>query len=80
MRNDYGPDSGLFLRSTERGQAYQALIDYHGGGVFPTVDYVYLSKVDEGIAHLCGCPGGCACKTNFKPRRYSPCLTTTISK
>jgi len=32
MRNDYGPDSGLFLRSTERGQAYQALIDYHAGG------------------------------------------------
>jgi hypothetical protein len=32
MKNDYGPDSGLFLRSTERGQAYQALIDYHGGG------------------------------------------------
>ena len=32
MKNDYGPDSGLFLRSTERGQAYQALIDYHPGG------------------------------------------------
>jgi hypothetical protein len=32
MNNDYGPDSGLFLRSTERGQAYQAMIDYHGGG------------------------------------------------
>ena len=32
MKNDYGPDSGLFLRSTERGQAYQAMIDYHGGG------------------------------------------------
>ena len=32
MKNDYGPDSGLFLRSTERGQAYQALVDYHGGG------------------------------------------------
>ena len=32
MKNDYGPDSGLFLRSTERGQAYQALIDYHAGG------------------------------------------------
>lgn len=32
MRNDFGPDSGLFLRSNERGQAYQALIDYHGGG------------------------------------------------
>ena len=32
MRNDYGPDSGLFLRSTERGKAYQYLVDYHGGG------------------------------------------------
>jgi hypothetical protein len=32
MRNDFGPDSGLFLRSTEDGRAYQALIDYHGGG------------------------------------------------
>jgi hypothetical protein len=32
MKNDFGPDSGLFLRSTERGQAYQALIDYHPGG------------------------------------------------
>jgi hypothetical protein len=32
MKNDFGPDSGLFLRSTERGQAYQAMIDYHGGG------------------------------------------------
>ena len=32
MKNDFGPDSGLFLRSTERGQAYQALIDYHNGG------------------------------------------------
>ena len=32
MRNDFGPDSGLFLRSTEKGQAYQAMIDYHGSG------------------------------------------------
>ena len=32
MRNDFGPDSGLFLRSTEDGRAYQALIDYHRGG------------------------------------------------
>lgn len=32
MNNDYGPDSGLFLRSNEKGQAYQAMIDYHGGG------------------------------------------------
>lgn len=32
MNNDYGPDSGLFLRSTEDGKAYQAMIDYHAGG------------------------------------------------
>lgn len=32
MNNDFGPDSGLFLRSTENGKAYQALIDYHSDG------------------------------------------------
>jgi hypothetical protein len=32
MNNDYGPDSGLFLRSNEKGQAYQAMIDYHPAG------------------------------------------------
>lgn len=32
MNNDYGPDSGLFLRSTEDGTAFQAMIDYHANG------------------------------------------------
>jgi hypothetical protein len=32
MRNDFGPDSGLFLRSTEDGTAFQAMIDYHAKG------------------------------------------------
>jgi Domain of Unknown Function (DUF1080) len=32
MNNDYGPDSGLFLRSNDKGQAYQYLIDYHDKG------------------------------------------------
>lgn len=32
MKNDYGPDSGLFLRSTEKGQAYQYMVDYHNNG------------------------------------------------
>lgn len=32
MRNDYGPDSGLFLRSNEQGQCYQAMVDYHNNG------------------------------------------------
>jgi hypothetical protein len=32
MNNDFGPDSGLFLRCTEDGKCYQAMIDYHKGG------------------------------------------------
>ncbi len=32
MKNDFGPDSGLFLRSNDQGQAYQAMIDYHANG------------------------------------------------
>jgi len=32
MKNDFGPDSGLFLRSNDKGQCYQAMIDYHAGG------------------------------------------------
>ena len=32
MNNDFGPDSGLFLRSTEEGIAYQAMVDYHANG------------------------------------------------
>ncbi len=32
MKNDFGPDSGLFLRSTEEGTCYQAMIDYHKDG------------------------------------------------
>ena len=32
MNNDFGPDSGLFLRSTEDGSAWQAMIDYHSNG------------------------------------------------
>jgi lysophospholipase L1-like esterase len=30
---DYGCDSGLFLRSTEKGEAYQVLLDYLDGGI-----------------------------------------------
>jgi hypothetical protein len=32
MRNDFGPDSGLFLRSDDKGRCYQAMIDYHANG------------------------------------------------
>jgi hypothetical protein len=32
MNNDDGPDSGLFLRSTDTGKCYQTMIDYHQGG------------------------------------------------
>jgi len=32
MKNDFGPDSGLFLRSNDKGQCYQAMVDYHSNG------------------------------------------------
>lgn len=32
MKNDFGPDSGLFMRSNMKGQAYQYLVDYHKDG------------------------------------------------
>ena len=32
MKNDFGPDSGLFLRCTEQGKCYQAMVDYHSAG------------------------------------------------
>src|SRR3954470_12817685 len=32
MNNDFGPDSGLFLRSTDDGKCYQAMVDYHANG------------------------------------------------
>ena len=31
MNNDFGPDSGLLLRSTKDGKAWQAIIDYNAG-------------------------------------------------
>jgi len=32
MKNDFGLDSGLFLRSTDKGNAYQCMVDYYEGG------------------------------------------------
>src|SRR5580692_7771117 len=32
MKNDFGPDSCLFLRTNEKGQCYQAMIDYYPKG------------------------------------------------
>jgi hypothetical protein len=32
VNNDFGTDSGIFLRSTEDGRAYQGLVDYKAGG------------------------------------------------
>ena len=34
MNPDYGCDSGLFLRSTEKGEAYQVTLDYLPGGSY----------------------------------------------
>lgn len=61
MNNDFGPDSGLFLRSTERGQAYQAMIDYHANG---NVMGVYGEGLSGGISvrnyHFLTQPSGIA--------------------
>lgn len=41
---DYGCDGGLFLRSTEKGEAYQVLIDYLDGGA---VGGIYGERLPE---------------------------------
>ena len=38
-----GPDSGLYLRSTEDGKAYQAMIDYHENG---NIGDIYRERLD----------------------------------
>lgn len=48
MKNDYGPDSGLFLRSNDKGQAYQYMVDYHNGG---NLAGIYGEGLSGGIHH-----------------------------
>jgi hypothetical protein len=48
MNNDYGPDSGLFLRSNEKGQAYQYMVDYHDNG---NLAGIYGEGLPGGIHH-----------------------------
>ncbi len=48
MNNDYGPDSGLFLRSNEKGQAYQYMVDYHDNG---NLAGIYGEGLSGGIHH-----------------------------
>lgn len=60
MNNDYGPDSGLFLRSNEKGQAYQYLIDYHDGGSvaglygegLPKGFHIFNYKFTDGVGKI----------------------------
>jgi hypothetical protein len=68
MNNDFGPDSGLFLRSNEKGQAYQYMVDYHSGGNLAGVygeglsggihlrNFDFLDKVTEIKEHECAFP------------------------
>lgn len=53
MNNDFGPDSGLFLRCTDTGKCYQAMIDYHANGNL-------MGVYGEGL------PGGQPDVANFK--------------
>jgi hypothetical protein len=45
---DWGCDGGLFLRSNEKGQAYQVMIDYLEGGSVGGIYGEGLSGLDEG--------------------------------
>jgi len=68
MNNDFVPDSGLFLRSTEKGQAYQYMIDYHANGNLAGVygeglsggihqrNFDFTDKVTEIKPHDCPFP------------------------
>jgi Domain of Unknown Function (DUF1080) len=68
MNNDFVPDSGLFLRSTERGQAYQYMIDYHANGNLAGIygeglsgsvhmrNFDFTDKVTEIKPHECTFP------------------------
>jgi hypothetical protein len=68
MNNDFGPDSGLFLRSTEKGQAYQYMVDYHAAGNLAGIygeglsggisrrNFDFLDKVTEITPHDCPFP------------------------
>lgn len=49
MKPDYGCDSGLFLRSTEKGEAYQVMLDYLPGG---NMGGIY----GEGLKNVKGAP------------------------
>jgi lysophospholipase L1-like esterase len=46
---DYGCDSGLFLRATEKGEGYQILLDYLDGG---TVGGVYGERLQGVTAYI----------------------------
>jgi hypothetical protein len=47
VKPDWGCDGGLFLRSNERGQAYQVLIDYLEGGAVGGIFGEKLAGVDK---------------------------------
>lgn len=51
VRPDYGCDSGLFLRSSEKGEAYQVLLDYLDGGAIGGIYGEKLTGVQSFVPH-----------------------------
>jgi len=51
VQPDWGCDGGLFLRSTESGEAYQVMIDYLEGGSVGGIYGEGLKDVDAGIGN-----------------------------
>jgi hypothetical protein len=47
LKPDFGCDGGIFLRSTEKGEAYQVMVDYLEGGV---VGGIYGERLPEAQA------------------------------
>jgi len=64
--------------ATHFGPQLNFLVDMHSGGIFPTVDYVYLSKVDPELAFAFGfdvlydAPGYSGDLGNFAEERNIP--------
>ncbi len=73
MQNDYGPDSGLFLRSNDRGQAYQYMVDYHDKG---NLAGVYGEGLSGGIHHRNFDLGAEPTDFTIKPEAAFPCPVT----
>ena len=72
MNNDFGVDSGLFLRGTEDGKAYQAMVDYHGSGNLMGIYGEGLGGFGESNFRFAGAPEKIELKKSKFPLSVTP--------